>query len=243
MNHQHQPDRARSAKNRLQRKAEGGFRGYPIATVAYYGPDNQFASKVAVGIVQGEEEEEDLVDLKRWFSEDKDVRLDPEINRQILRFVHRRRVKSVVITDGIIGCPHEEGKDYPKGENCPHCPYWADRDRWTGELKGEAAQPTKIVTGCAWYRADQWERLLEISVDRDRLGDSYEAWVENAEETLRSLQAQQTAGVTIEKVEVDVEEMLAWCRERGVEVDAEARAEYAADLLRRRTLGDESESF
>ncbi len=241
MNHQHQPDRAQSAKNRLQRKAQGGFRGYPIATVAYYGPDNQFASKVAVGIVKGEGED-DLVDLKRWFSEDKDVRFDPDIYRQILRFVHRYRVKSVVVVDGIIGCPHEEGKDYPKGENCPHCPYWADRDRWTGEMKGEEAQPARIVTGCAWYRPDQWERLLEISVDRDRLGDSYAAWVENAEEALRNLREPSQEGMTFEKVEVDVEELLAWCQARGVEVDAQARAEYAAELLRRQGQNQDDEA-
>ena len=23
--------------------------------------------------------------------------------------------------------------DYPKGEKCPVCPFWADRNRWTGE--------------------------------------------------------------------------------------------------------------
>ncbi|SJM33792.1 hypothetical protein [Mesorhizobium delmotii] len=28
----------------------------------------------------------------------------------------------------------EEGIDYPEGSTCPDCPYWARRDRWTGEL-------------------------------------------------------------------------------------------------------------
>src|SRR5712692_4405008 len=31
--------------------------------------------------------------------------------------------------DGIIGCPHEEGIDYPEGKSCPQCPYWARRAR------------------------------------------------------------------------------------------------------------------
>jgi hypothetical protein len=39
------------------------------------------------------------------------------------------------MTDKIIGCPHEEGIDYPDGEQCPVCPYWAGRDRWTGALE------------------------------------------------------------------------------------------------------------
>jgi hypothetical protein len=28
-----------------------------------------------------------------------------------------------------MGCPHEEEIDYPKGEACPHCPFWAGRER------------------------------------------------------------------------------------------------------------------
>ena len=30
--------------------------------------------------------------------------------------------------------PLEEGVDYPEGQTCPSCPYWANRDRWTGEV-------------------------------------------------------------------------------------------------------------
>jgi len=40
--------------------------------------------------------------------------------------------KSVVMTDRIIGCPHEEGIDY-EGSTCPDCPFWVGRDRWTGK--------------------------------------------------------------------------------------------------------------
>jgi hypothetical protein len=116
----------------LQKKAKRGFRGYPVATVAYYGPDNQRASKVAVGIVL--EEDRDPDHLERWFSEKTDVRSDLEINDQILQFIREHDVRTVVITDRIIGCPHEEGIDYPDGEICPHCPYWATRDRWSGEI-------------------------------------------------------------------------------------------------------------
>jgi hypothetical protein len=62
------------------------------------------------------------------------VRLDNKINREIVRFIKNHKVRSVALTDGIIGCPHEEGKDYPTGEVCPECPFWANRDRWTGKL-------------------------------------------------------------------------------------------------------------
>jgi hypothetical protein len=41
-------------------------------------------------------------------------------------------VRSVAMVGRIIGCPHEEGIDY-QGPTCPLCPYWAGRDRWSGE--------------------------------------------------------------------------------------------------------------
>lgn len=36
----------------------------------------------------------------------------------------------MAMTDSILGCPHEEGIDYPEGGSCPQCPFWSGRDRW-----------------------------------------------------------------------------------------------------------------
>ena len=119
------------SKNPVRKMAARGFRGYPIATVAFYGPDNKTASKVAVGIVMKESEEPST--LERWFSDTTDVRSDSKIGNAIMNFIKLYAVKSIVVSDGIIGCPHEEGKDYPDGEVCPHCPFWATHDRFTHE--------------------------------------------------------------------------------------------------------------
>ena len=118
--------------NPLKKKAQKGFKGYPIATVAYYGPDNKLASKVAVGIIV--QENADPFDLQRWHSEQGDVRFDKSINMEIMEYIQQHEVKTVAISDGIMGCPHEEGTDYPDGEKCPQCPFWANRDRFTGEM-------------------------------------------------------------------------------------------------------------
>jgi len=117
------------AGKRLAKKAKRGFRGYPVGTIAFYGPDNRRASKVAVSVIPAEGREPVL---ERWFSEGSDVRTDPGI-AQIEAFLARSEVRSVAMTAGIIGCPHEEGIDY-EGPTCPRCPYWAGRDRWTGAL-------------------------------------------------------------------------------------------------------------
>jgi acyl-CoA synthetase (AMP-forming)/AMP-acid ligase II len=44
-----------------------------------------------------------------------------------------RGVRTVVMVDDIVGCPHEEGVDYPSGRACPQCPYWAKKGNgWRG---------------------------------------------------------------------------------------------------------------
>ena len=115
----------------LQKKARRKT-GYLIATVACYGPNDKFASKVVVGIVLSEKDSETAL-IEKWFSDDKDVRLDDAIASQIVQYIANHNVERVVMTDRIIGCPHEEGIDYPKGEKCPLCPFWSNRDRWTGK--------------------------------------------------------------------------------------------------------------
>jgi len=35
----------------LEKKSKLGFRGYPVGTIAFYGPDAERASKVAVAVI------------------------------------------------------------------------------------------------------------------------------------------------------------------------------------------------
>ena len=120
------------SKSQLGKRAKQGFRGYPVATIAFYGPTAERASKVAVGIVEREGAEADI--MRTWHSEERDLRHDDEIGYEIKEFLREHQALSVVMVDRIIGCPHEEGIDYPEGESCPQCPYWRGRDRWTGEV-------------------------------------------------------------------------------------------------------------
>ncbi len=120
----------RRTQSWLAKRSKRGFRGYPVATIAFYGPDDKRASKVAVGIAPDGR----TTELERWFSEDGDVRFDAAIGEAIVEFLRSRGVKSVVMAERIIGCPHEEGIDYPDGGVCPLCPFWANRNRWTGEI-------------------------------------------------------------------------------------------------------------
>jgi hypothetical protein len=115
----------------LHKKAKRGFRGYPVATIIYYGQDDKRASKVAVGIIHGPEQEPR--ELERWYSTDRDARQDMQICEAIAGFIQQHGTKSVVLSDRIVGCPHEEGIDY-EGPTCPMCPFWAGRDRFSGRI-------------------------------------------------------------------------------------------------------------
>ncbi len=113
--------------SRLRRKAKLGDQGFPKATLAFYGPDNNKATKAVLGIFLNEEDE---VQIQRFFNEVKDVRYCLPTQEDILARLKEHNVKSLIMTEGIFGCPHEEGIDYPDGEKCPKCPYWKDHDRF-----------------------------------------------------------------------------------------------------------------
>ncbi len=118
---------ARLALERLRGKAARGMQGYPLATIAWYGPSASRATKVAVGIQRRARGQ--ITAMEKWYGGETDVREDASIGAAILRFLQAQGVRSVVMSDGLLGCPHEEGIDYPLGASCPACPYWAGRLR------------------------------------------------------------------------------------------------------------------
>jgi hypothetical protein len=118
-------------QKRISKKARRGFRGWPVATIAFYGPDLSRASKVAVGIVRTEGGQAE--DMRTWVSEDTDVRRDPVIGQAVIDFIDHHDVRTVAMGERIIGCPHQEGIDY-QGDWCPVCDFWKGRNRLTGKL-------------------------------------------------------------------------------------------------------------
>jgi hypothetical protein len=112
----------------IEKKSKRARRGFPAATLIFYGPDNKRATKVVVGIVPHEAANPNP--LRKWFARDLDARVDRHIGREVVAFLREHHVQRVVTVEGIFGCPHEEGVDYPEGEACSECPYWAEHDRF-----------------------------------------------------------------------------------------------------------------
>ena len=69
-----------------------------------YGPDDKVTTKIAAAVFQ-----QDGVRsvLKRWVATD--VTTNPKIQRELKEFFEQHSVKSVAMTEGNMGCPHEEG--------------------------------------------------------------------------------------------------------------------------------------
>jgi hypothetical protein len=95
---------------RLRKKARRGLRGWPLATIAFYGPNLSEAIKVTVGIVPTEGAE--VAEFRAWKVDRGDIRADPGISREISEFIEEHQVVSLAMTDGVIGCPHQQGTDY-----------------------------------------------------------------------------------------------------------------------------------
>ena len=98
------------------------------------------------------------------------------------------------------------------------------------EARHEEKKMEKTMTiGGAWYLPEQWNKLKEISVDRDDLEDTYEEWLANAEQSVAQMSA---AGVTVKKVIVQITELESWCRAKNLEINGKSRAEFVANKMR-----------
>jgi hypothetical protein len=92
---------------------------FPIGTVALYGPDDRTTTKIAAAVIRHEGAEPVL---KRWVGTG--VVSSPKVQQELQQFFEEHGVKQVAMSEGNLGCPHEEGEDFPAGADCPFCSFW-----------------------------------------------------------------------------------------------------------------------
>jgi hypothetical protein len=97
------------------------------------------------------------------------------------------------------------------------------------EMK-ETTNQTQLVTGVAWYRREQWQRLREVSEDVDNLEETYDAWLQTAEGMIRD---GLPPNAVVEKIDIDVEEVLAWCNILGLPMNAASRSRFVSERVRK----------
>ena len=141
---------------------------FPLATVIGYGPDYKTATKLVVSIFK-KPGQEDPVATEKWIIQGGDIRQDPGITAAVADFIKRHHAVETVTYDRLLGCPHEEGIDYPLGQVCPHCPFWANVDRHTLEPKSPdlPLTPEQILAGLSIER-DTQPHLSFAAVERHR---------------------------------------------------------------------------
>ena len=88
-----------------------------------------------------------------------------------------------------------------------------------------------MVLGLAWFDREQWQRLTEVVGDRNELDDTYDQWEHGAREALRNFERQ---GQKVEKVHVNVDALVSWCKAKGLPNNGKSRSEYVATVLRQR---------
>lgn len=139
----------------LERLARKGFQGYPLGIIAFYGYNDQSASKAVIGIIKeagGPPEH-----IRKWMSEKGDLRKDVPSIKELFRYIEAHNVQSVALTPGIYYCPHEPGVDFPADGTCPHCPFWSN-----------VKKPDLFKTANAAPSQDRPRKILEILTDAGR---------------------------------------------------------------------------
>jgi hypothetical protein len=83
------------------------------------------------------------------------------------------------------------------------------------------------VTGVPWYRRQDYARILEVMEDAHVLPATFDKWLYLAEKVLQNAV---NKGVVPVKAHIDPEQFVVWCRQRGLNVNADARIQFAATV-------------
>jgi hypothetical protein len=88
-----------------------------------------------------------------------------------------------------------------------------------------------LVVGLAWFDRKQWQRLTQAVEDRNELDATFEQWQQGASEAVRMIEQE---GQKVEKVHVEVESLVSWCKDKGLPVNGKSRTDYVTQIMRRR---------
>ncbi len=123
---------------------------YPVGTLAMYGPNDQVTTKIVASVIKSADSEPIL---ERFVGTG--IAENEKVQEKINAFFKEHNVTEVATVDANMGCPHEEGEDFPVGEDCPFCPFWkgkqgsvaarADDDEPTPEQRSMAEQMLRLL--------------------------------------------------------------------------------------------------
>ncbi len=80
-----------------------------------------------------------------------------------------------------------------------------------------------IEVKLAYYKKKDWKRFVETAADHDSLNNTWKDWHKAFERTKRDLISQ---GLEVVDVVVDLDELILYCRMRGIENNGKARSQF-----------------
>ena len=86
-----------------------------------------------------------------------------------------------------------------------------------------------VVLGVSWFTPEEWKKIKSISVDSEKLDDTYDEWMKNAENAISMFTEH---GLQVRKINVNALEFVQWCTENGKMLDGGARSEFVAGKVR-----------
>jgi hypothetical protein len=89
----------------------------------------------------------------------------------------------------------------------------------------------------AWYRPEDFDRLLGMFEDREKLHGTYHEWLAAAEAGRQRLEAD---GVRVVCVNIDPDDFAKWCVTNGMKLNAEARNKFASFMAYQVVLSEQS---
>jgi len=77
----------------------------------------------------------------------------------------------------------------------------------------------------AYYRKEDWKRFIDSIDDKESMHDTWKDWHKSF---LKAKNGLIKEGLEVREVEIDIEELLEYCKLRGIKNDGEARSQFVA---------------
>jgi hypothetical protein len=105
---------------------------------------------------------------------------------------------------------------------------WRLTRRALSSLHGRAQDPSHWDP---WYRREDWDALRALFIDAAKLPATYDQWLRKAEHAEKQFKRQ---GSLTGRVYLDPIEFSLWCVDRGTDLDAAARMNFASEAVARK---------
>jgi hypothetical protein len=88
-------------------------------------------------------------------------------------------------------------------------------------------EPVRVPAGLAWYRREEYPRILEMMADRSEMHDTYDEWLRDVERLEARLVSD---GHAVTHVIIDPEIFRSWCDQHNLKPVAKTRSRFVAEV-------------